>query len=98
VFSVFFIPSAPGTHHEPLWGQAYLKNILKIHAIIPSGTPSKWPIISQCSSLGSLGTNYEDWLRSEFVKNLSASTHRDLNENSVPFHLVRKINNSNIKS
>lgn len=87
--SVFFIPSFPGKHHEPMWGLSYLKNILKTHACIPSGAPSDWPIISQCSSLGSLGTNDEDWLTSEFVKNLSASNKCNTTKNLIPFSLVR---------
>lgn len=88
VGSVFFISSIPGTHDEPIWGQSYLKNILKTHACIPSGAPLDWLIISQCSSLGSLGTNDVDWLKSEFVESLSASNHRDITKNGVPFNLV----------
>lgn len=89
VRSVFFIPSVPGKHYEPMWGQTYLKSILKIHARLPSSAPSDWPIISQCSSIGSLGTNDKDWLISEFVENLSASTHSRTDKNSIPFNLVR---------
>lgn len=90
--SVFFIPSIPGKHYEPIWGQKYLKNILKTHACLPSGAPSDWPIISQCSSLGSLGNNEKDWLTSEFVENLSASTHKDKTKHCIPFNLVRQMN------
>lgn len=86
--SVFFISSVPGKHFEPMWGQTYLKSILKTHACIPSGAPSDWPIISQCSSLGSLGANDKDWLISEFVENLSASTHSNTVKSSIPFSLV----------
>jgi len=72
-----------------MWGQTYLKNILKTHACLPSGTPSDWPIISQCSSLGSLGIDDKVWLRSEFVENLSASTLSHVKNNCIPFNLVR---------
>lgn len=89
VRSVFFIPSVPGKHYEPMWGQTYLRNILKTHACLPSSAPSDWPIISQCSSLGSLGINDKDWLRSEFVENLSASTRSHNDKNCIPFNLVR---------
>lgn len=89
--SVFFISSIPGKFYEPIWGQTYLKTILKQHTCLPSGVPSDWPIIGQCSSLGSMGKNDRDWLTSEFVKNLSATSHIDQPTNSVPFNLVRLI-------
>ncbi|XP_050548767.1 probable tyrosyl-DNA phosphodiesterase isoform X2 [Daktulosphaira vitifoliae] len=85
---VFFISSIPGKHFEPLWGQTYLRNILKTHAHIPSGSPSDWPIISQCSSIGSLGANEKDWLTSEFIFNLSSSTQNCKTDNNIPFNLI----------
>jgi len=90
---VFFIPSVPGKHKEQ-WGHLYLKNILKEHACLPSCVPSEWPIIAQCSSLGSLGTTDTEWLTSEFVKSLSASTNcgdtdTDTQNDPIPFNLVR---------
>ncbi|XP_060864486.1 probable tyrosyl-DNA phosphodiesterase [Metopolophium dirhodum] len=89
--NVFFIPSVPGKHTEPLWGHLYLKNILKKHACLPFCVPSEWPIIAQCSSLGSLGTTDEEWLKSEFVESLSASTYCDdtnTDNDPIPFNLI----------
>ncbi|XP_050443691.1 probable tyrosyl-DNA phosphodiesterase [Adelges cooleyi] len=86
--NVFFISSIPGKHYEPMWGQTYLRNILKTHAHIPSGSPSDWPIISQCSSIGSLGASEKDWLTSEFIYNLSSSTHSDKTKKCSPFSLI----------
>ncbi|KAL4088996.1 hypothetical protein QTP88_024074 [Uroleucon formosanum] len=60
--NVFFISSVPGKYTEPLWGHLYLKNILKKHACLPSRVSSEWPIVVQCSSLGSLGTTDEEYL------------------------------------
>lgn len=90
--SVFFIPSVPGSHKENLWGHVYLKSILKKHACLPFNLPSEWPIIAQCSSLGSLGATENQWLRSEFVESLSASTYCgdiDTDNDPIPFNLVR---------
>ncbi|XP_022164790.1 probable tyrosyl-DNA phosphodiesterase [Myzus persicae] len=89
--NVFFIPSIPGKHKEQLWGHLYLKSILKKHARLPFGVPSEWPIIAQCSSLGSLGTTDKEWLKPEFIKSLSASTYcgdTDTENNSIPFNLI----------
>ncbi|XP_003247207.1 probable tyrosyl-DNA phosphodiesterase isoform X2 [Acyrthosiphon pisum] len=83
--------NVPGKHTEPLWGHLYLKNILKKHACLPFCVPSEWPIIAQCSSLGSLGTTDEEWLKSEFVESLSASTYcddTDTDNDPIPFHLI----------
>lgn len=88
---VFFISSVPGKHFEPVWGQSYMKSILKSHACLPFGTPSDWPLISQCSSLGSFNINENDWLISEFVKNLSVSTPGNTIQSPIPFNLVRYI-------
>lgn len=90
--SVFFIPSVPGSHKENLWGHLYLKSILKKHACLPFNLPSEWPIIAQCSSLGSLGDTDKQWLRSDFIESLSASTYcgdTDTDNDSIPFNLVR---------
>lgn len=86
---MFFISSVPGKHYEPMWGQTYLRSILKQHACLPSGRPQDWPIISQCSSLGSLGTSDKEWLISEFVENLSVSSHSNAVETCSNFSLVR---------
>jgi len=93
--SVFFIPSVPGKHQEHLWGHLYLKSILKKHACLPFLKPSEWPIIAQCSSLGSLGITDKEWLKSEFIESLSASTYCDTSDTTdtekypIPFNLVR---------
>lgn len=88
--NVFFIPSVPGNHKEQLWGHLYLKNILKKHACLPLRVPSEWPIIAQCSSVGSLGATKNGWLMSEFVESLSASTYCDaeIDDNPIPFSLI----------
>ncbi|XP_025200386.1 probable tyrosyl-DNA phosphodiesterase [Melanaphis sacchari] len=89
--NVFFIPSVPGKHQEQLWGHLYLKSILEKHAHLPFRVPSEWPIIAQCSSLGSLGTTENGWLKSEFINSLSASTYYDPSIRDgypVPFKLI----------
>lgn len=55
------------------------------------GVPSDWPIIAQCSSLGSLGTSDKEWLKSEFIKSLSAANYdpTKIDTNEIPFSLVR---------
>jgi hypothetical protein len=88
--SVFFIPSIPGKHLEPMWGHQYLKYILKTHACIPFGQPSDWPIISQVSSLGIYGDSYKNWLLSELVESFSQSTHCSTDK-AVNFNVVRLI-------
>jgi len=65
---------------------------LKKHACLPSGVPSEWPIIAQCSSLGSLGKTDKEWLKPEFIKSLSASTYCGdtvADNDHIPFNLVR---------
>ncbi|CAH1738102.1 unnamed protein product [Aphis gossypii] len=89
--NVFFIPSVPGKHQEQLWGHLYLKSILEKYAYLPMGVPSDWPIIAQCSSLGSLGTSDKEWLKSEFIKSLSAANCYDpskIDKYEIPFNLI----------
>ncbi|XP_015371889.1 PREDICTED: probable tyrosyl-DNA phosphodiesterase, partial [Diuraphis noxia] len=99
--NVFFIPSVPGSHKENLWGHVYLKSILKKHACLPFHLPSEWPIIAQCSSLGSLGATDKQWLRSEFIESLSASTYSgviDTDNDPIPFNLIFPSKNNVLNS
>ncbi|XP_025411101.1 probable tyrosyl-DNA phosphodiesterase isoform X2 [Sipha flava] len=90
--NVFFIPSIPGKHLEPMWGHQYLKYILKTHACIPFGQPSDWPIISQVSSLGIYGDSYKNWLLSELVESFSQSTHCSTDK-AVNFNIFPTMDN-----
>lgn len=67
--NVFFVASVPGSHQGMdinLWGHRRLGGLLKEHAVLPVDA-SRWPIIAQSSSIGSLGPNYESWISSNIV-------------------------------
>ncbi|XP_022191295.2 probable tyrosyl-DNA phosphodiesterase [Nilaparvata lugens] len=77
--NVFFVASVPGTHSGPdfnRWSQGKVASILKKHATIkPAPDAHKWPIIAQCSSLGSFGPQPTDWLAGQIRDSLSGGVN-----------------------
>ncbi|KAK3595941.1 hypothetical protein CHS0354_032452 [Potamilus streckersoni] len=71
---VVIIGSVPGRHtgdQMRSWGHLKLKRVLQQHG--PSNTAvTKWPVIGQFSSVGSMGANKEAWLCGEWLQSLSA--------------------------
>ncbi|TRY77996.1 hypothetical protein TCAL_04219, partial [Tigriopus californicus] len=68
--NVFLIASVPNSHRGPdlnLWGQKALANRLKQNIKTDIG---HWPLIMQCSSIGSLGPAPESWLRGELAQSM----------------------------
>ena len=76
---VFFVASVPGSHRGPesdKWGHRRLGHLLKKHATIPSLlSPSEsnesWPVIAQCSSIGTLGAGPDAWMCGELRTSMS---------------------------
>ena len=76
---VFFVASVPGVHRgleSDKWGHRRLGHLLKKHATIPSLlSPSEsnvsWPVIAQCSSIGTLGAGPDAWMCGELRTSLS---------------------------
>eukprot|EP00095_Tigriopus_kingsejongensis_P004158 maker-scaffold1541_size36691-snap-gene-0.12 protein:Tk04158 transcript:maker-scaffold1541_size36691-snap-gene-0.12-mRNA-1 annotation:"tyrosyl-dna phosphodiesterase" len=80
--NVFFIGSVPNSHKGPdlnHWGQRAVANRLK--QSIKSDI-EKWPLIIQCSSIGSLGPQESSWMRGDLAQSL-CSTSR-LTSGSLP--------------
>jgi hypothetical protein len=73
------VASVPGVHRGPesdRWGHRRLGHLLKKHATIPSLlSPSEsnesWPVIAQCSSIGTLGAGPEAWMCGELRASMS---------------------------
>ena len=71
--------SVPGVHRGPdsdRWGHRRLGNLLKKYATIPSLlSPSEsnesWPVIAQCSSIGTLGAGPDAWMCGELRASMS---------------------------
>lgn len=76
---VFFVASVPGSHRGPesdKWGHRRLGHLLKKHATIPSLlSPSEsnesWPVVAQCSSIGTLGAGPDTWMCGELRTSMS---------------------------
>ncbi|XP_017788235.1 PREDICTED: probable tyrosyl-DNA phosphodiesterase [Habropoda laboriosa] len=71
--NVFFLASIPGRHKDlekDFWGHRKLGSVLSKHAKLPPDSP-RWTLVAQSSSIGSLGPNYESWLRKEIVSSMS---------------------------
>lgn len=75
---VFLVASVPGTHFGPdfhLWGHSRLSSLLKSHVTDPKQPQvpwSKWPIVGQFSSIGSLGPDPNSWVCGELRASMSA--------------------------
>ncbi|XP_034238223.1 probable tyrosyl-DNA phosphodiesterase isoform X2 [Thrips palmi] len=75
---VCLVASVPGTHYGPdstLWGHRRVCQLLKEHVSDPKITQSpwsKWPVIGQFSSIGSLGPDPNAWVCSELRASFSA--------------------------
>lgn len=69
--SVFLVASSPGGHRSTpkghLWGHPRLGYILEKHC---APIDDYWPVVTQSSSIGSLGSNVNDWVLNEFINSL----------------------------
>lgn len=73
---VFLIASVPGRHRDAVrssYGHLKLRKILG-GAHGPLEKCSSWPVISQFSSIGSLGPDADKWLRAQFISSLAKLT------------------------
>lgn len=74
--------SVPGSHRGPeseRWGHKRLGYLLKKHVTIPtllspSETKESWPIIAQCSSVGTLGADPDSWMCGELRTSMTQRT------------------------
>lgn len=70
---VFLVASVPGSHKGAAidyWGSRKLAQILSRHATVPSDG-SSWKIVAQASSIGSLGTTFENWVSSTLIATMT---------------------------
>ncbi|XP_011315263.1 probable tyrosyl-DNA phosphodiesterase [Fopius arisanus] len=77
---VFFLASVPGNHKEgsrDRWGLRRLAALLSSHAQLPADG-AKWSVVAQCSSIGSLGPNFESWVGKDVLTTLSSETTKGL--------------------
>ncbi|XP_013779877.1 tyrosyl-DNA phosphodiesterase 1-like [Limulus polyphemus] len=71
--SVFLIGSIPGRHlaeRKTSFGHLKLRKVLNLHGPEKSLVTSSWPLIGQFSSIGSLGTDQNQWLCGEWLASL----------------------------
>ncbi|XP_061174599.1 tyrosyl-DNA phosphodiesterase 1-like isoform X1 [Saccostrea echinata] len=71
--NVFIVGSVPGRHmadKKHCFGHMRLRKLLHDHGP-PKEQTSKWPLIGQFSSVGSLGASKENWLCTEFLQSLA---------------------------
>ncbi|KAJ9581508.1 hypothetical protein L9F63_023312 [Diploptera punctata] len=76
---VCFVASVPGSHRGPesdKWGHRRLGHLLRKFAVIPSllspmASKESWPIIAQCSSIGTLGADADSWMCGELRTSMS---------------------------
>ncbi|XP_045479337.1 probable tyrosyl-DNA phosphodiesterase [Harmonia axyridis] len=86
---VFLVTSTPGKHYPNDAGSHVhtVARLLKKHCNLPAKTtpesegPSSWGVIGQSSSIGSLGKNAGEWLRSTFLRSLAAHKAASLTSN-----------------
>ncbi|EEC09185.1 tyrosyl-DNA phosphodiesterase, putative [Ixodes scapularis] len=72
---VFLVGSVPGRHtgaRKSSFGHLKLRKLLSLHGPPKELVSSYWPAIAQFSSIGSLGTGPDNWLRAEFLTSLAA--------------------------
>lgn len=71
--SVFIVGSVPGRHmaEKKHWfGHMKLRKLLNENGPAKEQA-SKWPVVGQFSSIGSLGASKENWLSVEFLQSLA---------------------------
>lgn len=73
--NAFFVASSPGSHEGSAlchYGHMCVGSALRRHV-----TPCRWPLIMQCSSIGSLGQTPSAWAMSELSDSLGPN-HADV--------------------
>ena len=78
-----FVSSVPNSHKDGamcMWGHRAVAKLLR-NNIPPS--VSSWPVIVQCSSIGSLGLSPDMWLEHELGNSLSSNMSRSLTRSRV---------------
>ena len=71
--------SVPGSHRGPeaeKWGHRRLGHLLRKFAVIPSllspvASKESWPVVAQCSSIGTLGGDPNSWMCGELRTSMS---------------------------
>lgn len=87
---MFLITSTPGKHYPKDQGCHIhrVADLLLQHCSLPAKTtpesegPLSWGIIAQSSTIGSLGKSAGEWLRSVFLRSISAHKQGPLTKNS----------------
>ncbi|CAN7937912.1 unnamed protein product [Ixodes hexagonus] len=72
---VFLVGSVPGRHtgtRKSAFGHLKLRKLLSQHGPPKELISNYWPAVAQFSSIGSLGTGPDNWLRTEFLTSLAA--------------------------
>lgn len=88
---VFLVGSVPGRHTGPkksCFGHLRLRSLLNQHGPSKDLVSNHWPLVAQFSSIGSLGSNAENWLLGEFLSSLSTTKGAVVTARSVPLKLV----------
>ena len=68
------VTSVPGSHKDGamcLWGHRAVAKLLRTH-VSPDVSPA-WPVVAQCSSIGSLGPSPDTWLETELGASLAST-------------------------
>ena len=68
-----FVSSVPGSHRDGAmcrWGHRSVARLLRSH--VPSSL-AQWEVVTQCSSIGSLGPQPQSWLESQLGASLASS-------------------------
>lgn len=71
---VFLIASTPGRHvgsKKNSFGHLKLRKVLYSHGGTKELISTRWPVIGQFSSIGSLGSDVEQWLCGEWLQSLA---------------------------
>lgn len=85
---VCFIGSVPGTHRGHSidhWGHKRLATFLKKHAM---GVDASWPVVAQCSSIGSLGSHPEAWMLDELRASMTLGKGTSMIQGLPPFKVI----------
>ena len=95
---VFLIASVPGRHkneHRATFGHMKLRKVLS-GKFGPNKSISKWPVVCQFSSIGSLGTEPNKWLTSQFLSSLASYNEISLEKPVLKciFPTVENVRNS----